>query len=272
MTPDNHRSALDALLDQSITMAWPEQLALLVEIRDPQTKDDRIRECESLLVRANLRYAFLIARRFAQRSQNPLHAGMDLLVSGACEGLLIAIRKFDPARGCRLTTVVTWWVSQVVHRVRQANQGSWAGHLPAHSGSAEERHKESADAAHRARLPAMSLDAPLPGTDDSPFSDFIGDPSASIERLETAHELAQLDDRINTLFPARTREILLRTVARRETLDAVGKDLGVTRERVRQIQVKSLAALQKDREARRAAAGQKVLAARRAAVARERHA
>jgi RNA polymerase sigma factor (sigma-70 family) len=212
------------------------------------------------LIEANLRLVVQIARRYINRGL-PLP---DLIEEGNL-GLLRAVDKFEPDRGTRFATYATWWIRQAVARAL-ANQARTI-RLPVHVEMLLGRYKreyqrltqtlsraptaaelaqalgtseEQIDELEELRLQPVSLDAPLPGDTrrlGESIPDVTVDPSAGLSRLfrERTDLVAVLDD----LAPNE------RTVLRRrfgldgdepETLEAIGRRLDYSRERIRQIE------------------------------------
>ena len=216
------------------------------------------------LIESNLRLVVQIARRYRNRGL-PLP---DLIEEGNL-GLLRAADKFEPGRGTRFSTYATWWVRQAVTRAL-ANQARTI-RLPVHVelllGRYRKEHDRLSQTLGRAptaselaqalgmnenqlgeleelRLQPLSLDAPA-GRDTRPIGDTIvdaaADPTAALTRL--FHERTDLVAVLDDLAPNE------RTVLRRrfgldgdepETLEAVGRRLDYSRERIRQIEASGL--------------------------------
>jgi RNA polymerase sigma factor (sigma-70 family) len=212
------------------------------------------------LVEAHLRLVVQIARRYINRGL-PLP---DLIEEGNL-GLLRAVDKFEPDRGTRFATYATWWIRQAVTRAL-ANQARTI-RLPVHVGMLLARYKreyqrltqtlgrtptpaelaqslgtseEQVGELEELRLQPVSLDAPVGGDTrrlGETIPDVTADPAAALSRLfrERTDLVAVLDD----LAPNE------RTVLRRrfgldgdepETLEAIGRRLDYSRERIRQIE------------------------------------
>jgi RNA polymerase sigma factor (sigma-70 family) len=212
------------------------------------------------LIEANLRLVVQVARRYINRGL-PLP---DLIEEGNL-GLLRAADKFEPDRGTRFSTYATWWIRQAVTRAL-ANQArtirlpvhiemllgryrrelsqltQTLGRAPTSSEMAQTMgmSEEQIGELEELRLQPVSLDAPV-GTDTRKLGETIvdasSDPAAALTRL--LHERAELAAVLDDLAPNE------RTVLRRrfgldgdepETLEAIGKRLDYSRERIRQIE------------------------------------
>ncbi len=223
------------------------------------------REAEQRMIEANLRLVFKIARRYRNRGL-PLP---DLIEEGNL-GLLRAVRKFRPDKGTRFSTYATWWIRQALGRaltnqtrmirlpvhvelllgryLREKKRLTQAlGRPPSWEEVAAtlEIPAEQLAELERIRQPPLSLEGAIGDEGRGALRDFVADPSAPVPGplgtllRERADLVGLLDD-----LPERERTVIrLRFGLGGEealTLEAVGKRLGLSRERVRQIEAAGL--------------------------------
>jgi RNA polymerase primary sigma factor len=234
-----------------------------------ERKERGDQQAKQRLVEANLRLVISVARQYSNAGV-PL---LDLIQEGNI-GLIRAVEKFDPSRGFKLSTYAVWWIREAVGRAA-ANHASTI-RLPAHV-RAEARKVTRARHTLAARLgrepttqelaaettldhdrvrdllttiePPVSLHTPI-GEEDSVIADVIQDvnadePDVAAVDRQRGHEV---EEALATLDPRLRRVLELRYgVADDEphTLQDVGRRLGLTRERVRQLQSNGLQQLEK---------------------------
>ena len=243
------------------------------QLLDLVSQGDTAREA---LADANLRLVVSVARRYSNRGV-PL---IDLIQEGNL-GLLRAVEKFDWRRGFKFSTYATWWIRQAVSRAIADDARTIR--IPVHlydvvnrmarisSQLHQELGREPTDeevgallhmSADRVRelnqvLPQpVSLDGFVGEDQDTPLSDMVADDDATT--TESVAEQRLLADRVRdtlqTLTPRERRVIELRFGLigdKDETLTSIGREIGVTRERIRQIESKALRKLRHPSRAKR---------------------
>lgn len=242
-----------------------EKAEIKEEIKTLQREVDKGADAKKRLAEANLRLVVSIAKRYVGRGM----LFLDLIQEGNL-GLIKAVEKFDYKKGYKFSTYATWWIRQAITRAI-ADQARTI-RIPVHmvetinklirvsrqllqelgrEPSPEEIAKEMNMPVERVReilkisQEPVSLETPIGEEEDSHLGDFIKDDNVPVPADAAAFTLLkeQLEEVLGTLTEREQKVLTLRfglEDGRARTLEEVGKEFNVTRERIRQIEAKAL--------------------------------
>ena len=255
------QNRIDSMIDAT-ALSWPQ---FQEEVKQLKIAERKVKLAKSQLVEANLRLVISIAKKYTNRGLQFL----DLIQEGNI-GLMKAVDKFEYRRGYKFSTYATWWIRQSitraiadqartiripVHMIETINKLSRTSRALVQEYGREPTPEELAKNMDMplskvrkvlkiAKEP-ISLDTPIGDDEDSQLKDFIADEKASNPGDATSYaNLSELTRyALSTLTPREEKVLRMRfgiDEKKDHTLEEVGQDFDVTRERIRQIEAKAL--------------------------------
>ncbi len=252
-----------------------QELELAARMNDPELTEEQRQDAKNKLIVANLRLVVSIAKRYVGKGMFFL----DLIQEGNL-GLIKAVDKFDYEKGYKFSTYATWWIRQAINRAI-ADQARTI-RIPVHmvetihkvsryqrqllqeygrDPTAEELGEKMGMSAEKVReilkiaQEPVSLETPIGEEEDSHLGDFIPDDETPTPADAASATMRRevIERQLRTLTPREEHVIKLRFGlydGRCRTLEEVGKEFNITRERIRQIEAKALRKLRHPSRAR----------------------